>query len=93
MHFKGMLEALTLFALFVIVASNATKSDAIKWHLQLLLGSFSYLWRHFLCYTSPDCLLTSKVSLVYLRLKVKIGQFGLLSEWQNILVHEMELYK
>ena len=72
MHFECMLEAFTLLLfLYYIVTSNCHKSDAIRWYLQLLLDIFSYHRRHFLCYTSPDCLfnIESKLSLVEIESK------------------------
>ena len=69
----GMLEAFTLFVLYVIELLIATKSDAISRYLKFLLDSFLYHWGHFLCYMSPNCLFNIQSKLVWLILKVNIG--------------------
>ena len=60
MHFKSMLEAFTLFALYVIVASNCHKI----WCLQLLLDKFHIAGWTFLVICPRIACLTSELSLL-----------------------------
>ena len=64
MHFKSMLEAFTLFVLYVIVAANCHKIWCNEMVLAVFIGQISYSWKHFLSYMSQDCLFNIRIKLI-----------------------------
>ena len=64
MHFKSMLEAFTLFVLYVIVAANCHKIWCNEMVLAAFIGQISYSWNHFLSYMSQDCLFNIRIKLI-----------------------------